>query len=399
MPATSLSERARTVRSSAVRDLLRLTEQPHVLSLAGGLPAAELLPADRIAVAAARIIGESGRSVLQYGPTEGSRALRETVARRLGEGATAEDTIITTGSQQGLDLLARVLLDPGDVVVAEMPTYLGALSALHWVNPRIVGVDGDADGLRTDVLAERLADGLRPKLVYVVTDFANPTGATLSSNRRRELAALADEYDFVIVEDDPYGSLRFRGDRHPPIRRWSERVVTLGSASKILSPGLRIGWLTAPDWLARAVTIAKQATDLHTAGLNQQIVDDLLNDETWLHGHVRDLVRNYGARADALSGALTAHLGGAVEFRTPDGGMFVWARLTEPGLSADRLLAAAIDAGMAFVPGSAFRHDGADAGTLRLCFTTQSAEDIDEAMRRLASALATITGAPAQNRG
>lgn len=383
-----LSERARTVRSSAVRDLLRLTELPHVLSLAGGLPAPELLPVGRIASATAQILDEAGPSVLQYGPTEGMWSLRDTVARRLGESATAANTVITTGSQQALDLIARVLLDPGDVVVAELPTYLGALSALHWLNPRIVGIDGDTDGLRTDLLAEQLASGLRPKLVYVVTEFANPTGATLSCERREHLALLADAYDFVIVEDNPYGALQFRGEQHRPVRRWSDRTVTLGSASKILSPGLRVGWLTAPDWLARAITIAKQAADLHTAGLNQQIVRRLLEDSPWLNAHIRHLAQDYRHRAESLAQSMACHLGDSVAFTPPAGGMFIWARFTDPSARAEPVLAAAIDQGMAFVPGSAFRPDGADTGTLRLCFTTQSAGALDEAIRRLALATA-----------
>jgi 2-aminoadipate transaminase len=387
MVSPLLSERARTVRSSAVRDLLRLTEQPHVLSLAGGLPAPELLPVERIASVTAEIFRDSGAAVLQYGPTEGSAALRETVATRLGDGALASGTIVTTGSQQALDLVGRVLLDPHDVVVTEMPTYLGALSALHWQRPQLVGIDGDEDGLRTDLLADSLRAGLRPKLVYVVTDFANPTGATLSLDRRRELAALADRYGFVVVEDDPYGALRFRGDLHPPIRTWSDRVVTLGSASKVLSPGLRVGWLTAPEWLARAVVIAKQGADLHTAGLNQAIVHRLLGDREWFAAHVAHLVRDYRVRAARLSCALTTHLGDRVRFREPDGGMFVWATLADPAPATDRLLAAAIDRGVAFVPGAAFRSDGADVATLRLCFTTQQGPDLDEAMRRLAAAV------------
>ena len=387
-----LAERARTVRSSAVRDLLRLTEQPDVLSLAGGLPAPELLPVARIATATATILARQPVAALQYGPTEGTAALRATVAARLGEDATADHTVITTGSQQALDLVARVLLDPGDVVVAESPTYLGALSALHWASPQIVGIEGDHDGLRTDLLAERLAAGLRPTLVYVVTDFANPTGATMSLGRRRHLAELADTYGFVIVEDNPYGALRFRGERHPPIRRWSDRTITLGSASKILAPGLRVGWLTAPGWLARAVTIAKQATDLHTAGINQLVVDELLNDTAWIDRHIHDLVIHYAGRCRSLATALTTHLDGRLTFDAPDGGMFIWARSKTP-CDMQRLLAAAIDERMAFVPGSAFRQDGRDLGTLRLCFTTQDATGLDAAIVRLAAAFA-ATGRP-----
>ncbi len=383
-----LSERARSARSSAVRDLLRLTEAPHVLSMAGGLPASEMLPVSAVRAASAEVLDRLGPAALQYGPTEGVAALRHIVAARLGGSATPEGTVITTGSQQALDLLARVLLDPGDVVVTETPTYLGALSALHWQRPRIEGVEGDRDGMRTDLLADRLAEGLRPKMLYVVTEFANPTGATLSLERRQHLAALADQYDFVIVEDDPYGALRFRGVHHPPIRTWSDRVVTLGTASKILSPGLRVGWLTAPDWLAQPIVIAKQAADLHTATLNQHLVLSLLSDQPWMDTHVAAIVAFYGARAECLQRSLTVHLGDAMEFNAPDGGMFVWGRMTDPSMRTDALLTAAVEQGMAFVPGSAFRHDALDDSTLRLCFTTLNPEQLDEAASRLAKAVA-----------
>ncbi len=375
------SHLARTARSSAVRDLLRLTERPEVLSLAGGLPAPELLPVDELAAAAARVLAARGPAALQYGPTEGIAALRELVAGRLGHGATADTTVITTGSQQGLDLVARAVLDPGDVVVTEVPTYLGALGALHWSGCRIVGVDGDACGLRTDLLEERLRAGLRPKLVYVVADFANPTGATLSEQRRVHLARLADRFGFVIVEDDPYGALRWRGMRLAPVRAWTDRVVTLGTASKVVAPGLRVGWLTAPPWLAPSIVIAKQGADLHTSTLNQWIVDELLRDERWFDAHVGRLVDSYAARCATLVEAL----GGILDVTAPDGGMFVWGALADPSISASALLADALDHGVAFVPGTAFRPDGGDDHRLRLCFTTLDEAGLRDAAERLAA--------------
>ncbi|MEO5899436.1 MAG: PLP-dependent aminotransferase family protein [Ilumatobacteraceae bacterium] len=394
MSETLLSLRARTARSSAVRDLLRLTELPHVLSLAGGLPAPELLPVAKIATVTAVILDTVGAAALQYGPTEGVRILRETVARRLGYGATAEHTIITTGSQQGLDLVARTLLDPGDVVVTELPTYLGALGALHWAGPQVVGVETDVDGMRTDQLEARLAAGLRPKMAYVVTDFANPTGGTMPAERRRHLAELADRYEFVIVEDSPYGMLRFTGETLPPVRRWSERTVTLGTASKILSPGLRVGWMTSPGWLHPSLVVAKQSSDLHTSTLNQRIIDALLNDEAWLDAHVAVLVRTYARRAELLLDSLDHHLGDSLQVQRPSGGMFVWGRLADPALTAERFLAAGIEQDVAFVPGSAFRPDGEPDGCLRMCFTTLADEQFDEAGARLARALASCAPAP-----
>lgn len=378
-----LSHLARTARSSAVRDLLRLTERPDVLSLAGGLPAPELLPVDALAAATAGVLARQGAAALQYGPTEGIGALRELVAVRLGHRATAATTIVTTGSQQGLDLVARCLLDPGDVVVTEVPTYLGALGALHWSGARVVGVAGDESGLRTGELEERLRAGLRPKLVYVVADFANPTGATLTAARRTHLAALAERFGFVIVEDDPYGALRWRGERLAPVRAWSDRVVTLGTASKVLAPGLRVGWLTAPDWLAGPITIAKQGADLHTSTLNQWLVHDLLADRCWFDAHVAALVATYESRCTTLVDALTREA--VVEVAAPDGGMFAWCSLRDPSVGTSALLGEALDHGVAFVPGAAFRHDGADDHRLRLCFTTLQPTQLDEAAARLAS--------------
>ncbi|MFT3855061.1 MAG: PLP-dependent aminotransferase family protein [Ilumatobacteraceae bacterium] len=383
-----LSHLARTARSSAVRDLLRLTERPDVLSLAGGLPTLELLPVDALAAATASVLARHGAAALQYGPTEGIGALRELAAARLGHRATAATTIVTTGSQQGLDLVARCLLDPGDVVVTEVPTYLGALGALHWSGARVVGVDGDAAGLRTGELEERLRAGLRPKLVYVVADFANPTGATLDTARRSHLAALAEQYGFVVVEDDPYGALRWRGERLAPVRAWSDRVVTLGTASKVLAPGLRVGWLTAPDWLAGAITIAKQGADLHTSTLNQWLVHDLLADRGWFDAHVAALVATYESRCTTLVDALTRD--GVVEIAAPDGGMFVWCALGDPSVGTSALLGEALEHGVAFVPGAAFRPDGADDHRLRVCFTTLDPAQLDEAAARLAAAAGAV---------
>jgi 2-aminoadipate transaminase len=228
----------------------------------------------------------------------------------------------------------------------------------------------------------------------VVTDFANPTGGTMPIERRRHLAELADRYEFVILEDSPYAMLRFTGEALPPIRVWSDRTITLGTASKILSPGLRVGWVTSPKWLHPAVVVAKQSTDLHTSTFNQWIVDALLRDADWLAEHVEVLVRTYSRRAAVLLDALDHHLGNSLQVQRPSGGMFVWGRLADEALTAERFLAAAIECDVAFVPGSAFRSDGPADGCLRMCFTTLGDDQFDEAGARLARALATCSPTP-----
>ena len=277
-----LSTRARSGHSSAIRDLLRLTEQPGILSLAGGLPTAESFPTDELRGAAARILdasGPYGPQALQYGRTEGVTELRELVAAQ--SGVPAETVVVTTGSQQALDLIARCTIDPGDVVVVESPTYVGALQAIRAFQPAFEPVPGDLAGLDTIELERRLVAGLRPTLCYVVSNFANPTGATMSLERREHLLRLAQRYGFLVLEDDPYGDLRFRGRPVPSIRSLpgaAEHVASLRTVSKTLAPGLRLGWAALPTWLTDAVVVAKQGVDLHTSTLSQLLALDLLSD-------------------------------------------------------------------------------------------------------------------------
>ena len=381
-----LSARARQATSSVIRDLLILTEQPGMLSLAGGLPAPELLPVDRVAQAVQRVLADDGPRALQYAPTEGTDVLRGVVAARLD--VAPADVLVTTGSQQALDLLARALVDPGDVVVVEDPSYLGALQAWRAVGATLVAVPADEHGLCTDALAARLEAGIRPKVVYVVSEFQNPAGTTLAPERRVHLAALADRYGFVVVDDNPYGELRFRGTSGPDLRTFTDRAVTLGTASKILSPGLRVAWCVAPAWLYRPLVRVKQAADLHTATLNQLVVADVLTDPDFLAAHLRRLRAVYGERADALVRELRTRLGGLIEVAPVDGGLFLWARLTD-GRPAAELLRIAIEHRVAFVPGDAFSSTGGCRDRLRLCFATNTPDQLADAVDRLAAAAAT----------
>lgn len=361
-----------------------------MLSLAGGLPAADCFPVVRLREAAVEALasaGPMGVAALQYGPTEGDASLRDELGRRCG--VDAERVLVTAGSQQALDLVARVLLDPGDVVVVEQPGYVGAIQALRACEPRLVGVPVDRDGLRTDALAAALAGGLRPKLVYTVPDFQNPTGAVLAPGRRVELAALADRYGFLVVEDDPYGELGFDGAaRVAPVASLSDRVIRLGTVSKVLAPGLRVGWAVPPAELLAPLVRLKQAADLHTSSLGQRVADLVLRDTAFMATHLGTIRRAYAERAAALLDALPPGL----VAEPARGGLFLWA--TAPaGTDAVELARAALDHGVAFVPGSAFDLDDTPGPALRLSYASWEPPVLAEAGRRLGAALTALHAA------
>jgi 2-aminoadipate transaminase len=374
--------------SSAIRDLLEITERPDVLSLAGGLPTPDAFPTDALAGATAAVLADDPRGALQYGATEGYRPLRRWVADRYG--AEVDEVTVTHGSQQALELLARATTDPGGVIALADPGYVGAIQAFRAAGATLAGIASDDDGLCVDHLAARLAAGLRPTLVYVVAEFDNPTGATLSGERRVALAALADRYGFWIVDDDPYGTLRWAGTRPTALRALSDRVISIGTTSKMLCPGLRVGWAVAPPELSRAIVVLKQAADLHTGSLSQQVVHRLVaRTDGWLDAHLEDVRIRYRDQAGVLVDELHRQVGGLLAFRRPEGGMFLWA--TVDGARGDvdttTLLDRALARGVAFVPGHAFGVETAHPRSLRLSFATTSPADLAEAVRRLAAAL------------
>jgi 2-aminoadipate transaminase len=376
--SAELSIRSQRVGSSVIRDLLALTERPGILSMAGGLPDGSTLDAARMTQAATyalQLPGRYGPKALQYGETHGCMELRTVVAQRYA--CDVDSVVVTTGSQQGLDLIGRALLNDNDVAVVELPAYLGARQSLGSWTTNLHGIEADGDGLRTDLLRVELERGLRPKLVYVVTDFQNPTGATLSDARRAELVQLSDRYGFVVVADNPYGELRFRGAWPTPLR--GANVVHLGSASKILAPGLRIGWIVASSELASAVVRLKQAADLHTSTLTQLMVADVLNDGEWMTAHLDAIRGLYQTRSQTLHQHLPNHW----TAEAPSGGLFLW--ITVPSrIDTAECLAHAIEAGVAYVPGSAF---GAASNTMRLSYATLTASELIEATDRLSSVL------------
>lgn len=387
--ASPLEPAARThgMRSSKLRELIAATPVVPVLSLGGGLPPPEAFPGPELADAAARLLRTDPGAALQYTATEGDARLlgllAEHLTRRAGLPDPAGRLILTAGSQQALDLVGKVLLDPGDVVVTESPTYVGALRALAAYQPQMVEVPVDGAGMETAVLADRLRRGLRPKLCYVNPTFSNPSGSTLSQPRRRQLAALADRYGFLLVEDDPYSELRFAGSPVPPVAVFGEQVLYLGSFSKVLAPGLRVGYTVAPEWLHRLLVIAKQATDLTTGTLSQRLVAELLARSDWWESHLARLRKLYRERAEALVGAVRSRLAGRLTAPLPEGGMFTWAKIEAEGVDSLSLAQAGMRRGVAVVPGDEFSLSDAYPQHLRLSFSMVDPAGLREAVARI----------------
>ena len=385
--ASLIPQSSGRVSSSVIRELLAVTARPDIVSMAGGLPDERAMPADWLAECAARALGEPG--ALQYSTTEGDPALRSSIAdwesAWTGRPTDPDDVLVTSGSQQALDLLCRTLLDPGDAVVIEDPAYVGAIQALTAAGASLHVVPQDREGMSTELLADRLAAGLRPKLVYVTPTFHNPAGSTLPENRRRHLAALADRYGFLIVEDDAYRRLAFGEAPPAPVAGYTDRTARLGTFSKILSPGLRVGWLTAPRPVLAAVTRSKQAADLHTSTLAQALLREAAADEARLQAHVDQVRVMYRDRAAHLTRVLAAAFGDRLAAGLPRGGMFSWAVFTD-GTDTDALLPQALANGVAFVPGRAFSVVGANGNALRLCFASVAEPTLTEGVRRLRSA-------------
>ncbi|GGM48411.1 aminotransferase-like domain-containing protein [Microbacterium saperdae] len=379
------SQRAGAAKTSPVRDLLALTERPEVISFAGGLPAPELFDLDGIRSSYDEVLRT--RSVLQYSTSEGNRALREEVARRYsadGLPTSAADLIITTGSQQGLGLLATCLLDPGDTILVEEPCYLAALQTFALAGARVIGVPYAGEELDLEAL-ERLAAEHAPKFFYTVPTFQNPTGRSHGVDARARIAASARRHGFRIIEDEPYRQLRYSGEPLPSLASFApEHVLSLGSFSKVIAPGLRIGWIRTTKDLHPTVLIAKQAADLHTSTIDQAAAAHYL-----LSGRgepaLEVIRRAYGERRDAMLAALPAAMPSGTTWNSPDGGMFVWVRLPE-GRNAAAALPDALARDVAFVPGAPFFAGPADERTLRLSFTTYEPDTIRTGLSRLGAA-------------
>ena len=374
---------------SEVREILKVTEHPEIISFAGGLPAPELFPVAAIAQAHAEVFAEEGPQAMQYSTTEGVRPLREWIARRVGQRgiqATADNVIITTGSQQAIDLVAKVFLDPGDTVLVENPCYLAALQSFSGFEARFITVESDDHGMRTDQVEAALRRS-RPKLIYVVSEFSNPKGTSLSTERREHLVKLARQYGVPILEDDPYSELRYLGERPLPLAaydtdRW---VIRASTFSKTLSPGIRIGWVTAADEIIQELIIAKQAADLHTSTIEQCAAARLLKTFDY-DGHIATLCKVYGERCMMMRDAIEARFPAETRWTRPEGGLFLWVELPET-IKAREVFEDALKEKVAFVTGEAFFASAPRHNFIRLNFSNQQPEMIEEGIRRIAKIL------------
>jgi 2-aminoadipate transaminase len=395
------AQRTKGMKSSMIREILKVAKQPGVISLAGGMPASELFPLKEFEEACLRTLKKYGSDSLQYSTTEGFPPLREFIVQKMsryGIQATVENVLITSGSQQALDLVGKVLIDPGDVVIVEAPTYLGAIQAFCAYQASFATVPLDDKGMMVDLLEEKIVE-TQPKFIYVLPNFHNPGGVTLSEERREKLVTLARQYGVPIIEDDPYGELRFEGEHIPPIvvvdagrnegpsnGYFKGDVIYMSTSSKTLAPGLRLGWIVAPVEVVKKLVQAKQGADLHTSTFTQILAYEVIADG-FLDQHVQEIRTMYCQRRNAMLAAMEKYFPEGVTWTRPQGGLFLWVMLPE-GIDSLELMEEAIGEKVAFVPGTAFYADGRGRNSLRLTFSYCAVEMIDEGIKRLGKAIA-----------
>jgi len=399
------AHRTQRMGSSAIRELLKLTERPDIISFGGGLPAPEVFPVEEFAAACERVLLLYGAQALQYSTTEGYFPLREQIARhtaRYGIEVTPDNILITSGSQQALDLLGKIFINRGDHILVESPTYLGALQAWNAYGAQYVSVPIDKQGMNTDYLEEALRIG--PKFIYVLPNFQNPSGVTLSLERRQILVELADRYGVPIIEDDPYGQLRFEGEHLPSVVSLDDRyrnshgacyhgnVIYISTFSKILSPGLRLAWVIAPAEVIRKLVQAKQGTDLHTATFNQLVAHEVSRGG-FLDQHIHLIRKTYKERRDVMLAAMDRYFPPEVDWTQPAGGLFLWGTMPEY-LDAADVLKLAVEKKVAFVPGEPFHPNGGGHNTMRINFSNASPEMIMEGIHRLGDVLHQMVNKP-----
>lgn len=383
----AFADRVALMKSSVIREILKVTGQPEVISFAGGLPAPELFPLEEMRESFNQVLGNGDPSVLQYSATEGFLPLRKHIAAIMHEkcvSASVDNILITNGSQQALDLLAKLFINPGDVVIVERPSYLGALQVFDSYQARFVTVPSGDEGIDVDALKWAIAEH-RPKLIYLTPTFKNPTGVTLGKDRRRAVAELAGQYGIPLIEDDPYGELRYSGEPQPLVKSFdaADRVIYLGTFSKTIAPGLRLGWILADSCLIAKLVLAKQGADLHTGTLVQQAVYHYLKTSD-VSAHISAIRSEYGRRRDVMLEEMEKTFSARISWTKPEGGMFLWVTLPER-FDTVTLLSKAVEKKVAYVPGAPFYPRGGGLNTLRLNFSNSGPEQIREGIRRLAS--------------
>jgi len=388
------SDRAGKMRKSEIRELLKVTQDPEIISFAGGLPNPQSFPIDGIESVIGSVLKQHGKTALQYGTTQGLRELRESIAERSckdGMKVTADDIIIVSGSQQGLDTVGKVFLNPGDTALVGLPSYLGGINAFRSYESNLAGIPLDEDGMRVDILEEKiktlLKNDIQPKFIYVIPTFQNPAGVIMPESRRKKLVDIANEYDLVIVEDDPYEKLRFDTDHIKPIKAFDDegRVIFMSTFSKILSPGFRLAWVVASDELKRKMIICKQALDLCTNTFTQFIADEFIRNGS-LDLHIMKICEMYKPKRDIMMKSMENYFPEGYVCNRPKGGMFAWATLPQ-GIDTETMFLDSIKAKVAYVHGKAFHVDGGGGRSMRLNFSYSSNDQIEEGMKRLGTVI------------
>ncbi|HAE91946.1 PLP-dependent aminotransferase family protein [Tissierella praeacuta] len=380
------AKRMDNIKASEIRELLKLTQQPNIISFAGGMPAPESFPIEELVKIGKDVLENTGTLALQYGPTEGYQPLRDAIAKRMAKvkvDVKAENILVTSGSQQGLDFAAKIFINPGDIIVCESPTYLGAINAFKAYEPKFIEVSTDKDGMDMEELEEVLKNNENVKFIYVIPDFQNPSGKTWSIERRIKLVELANKYNIGIIEDNPYGELRFEGEVLPAVKHFDTegRVAFLGTFSKILCPGLRLGWVVADKEFLNKFILVKQGADLQSSTISQMEVAKFL--ETYnIDQHIQKIIDIYKVRRDVMIKTMEEEFPEGVSFTYPEGGLFTWVVLPEY-MNARELALKALEQNVAYVPGGSFFPNGGNENTFRLNYSNMNEEKIVEGIKRL----------------
>ena len=384
------AKRMDNIKASEIRELLKLTQRPEVISFAGGLPAPELFPVEELKRVTAEVLEENGTAALQYGPTEGYGPLREQIAKRMEKvhvDITPEDILVTSGSQQGLDFAAKIFINPGDIIICESPSYLGAINAFKAYEPKFLEIDTDDEGMIMEDLEETLKNNDKVRFIYVIPDFQNPSGKTWSVERRKKLVELANKYNVAILEDNPYGELRFEGEILPAVKHYDTegRVIFLGTFSKIFCPGLRLGWVVADGEVLNKFVMVKQGADLQSSTISQMEVAKFL--ETYdIEEHIEKIKVVYKKRRDLMMKTMEEEFPEEVKFTYPEGGLFTWVVLPEH-MNAREIAVKALEENVAFVPGGSFFPNGGHENTFRMNYSNMDEERIVEGVKRLGKVL------------